>query len=262
MTIPMPFTTNTILGESFHEAWLQAIKYLSASRWESRNLVVQISHPEAFHTEIHQKIEQYVNDCNKRRKDKLLTPKQVAYTIFPHELYERKAKPDAGRLFELYNRDGGFYQRVHYLKPGEWGTYFRSMTHYQDRGEEGLPVNQIQNAITSLRDNPGYTAARAIHIEGPTNNMQLRGRPCLNYIAFQNTNQRLGMLAVYRNHDFLNRAYGNYWGLCNLLMFIAEQINKEPGPLTCISSHAYVGIEKRSLVKLVRSLIREETDDT
>ncbi len=54
------------------------------------------------------------------------------------------------------------------------------------------------------------------------------------------SNPQLSLLCVYRNHDFLERAYGNYWGLCYLLNLIACETNMEPGTLTCISSHAYI----------------------
>jgi len=53
------------------------------------------------------------------------------------------------------------------------------------------------------------------------------------------------------NHDFLERAYGNYWGLCNLLAFLAREVGGEPGPLTCMSSHAYVSGRKTALKALV-----------
>lgn len=74
--------------------------------------------------------------------------------------------------------------------------------------------------------------------------MQIAHDSCMN----------LGLLAVYRNHDFLERAYGNYWGLCNLLNFIANEVGATPGPLTCVSSHAYVDKKKTAFKTLLESL--------
>lgn len=77
-----------------------------------------------------------------------------------------------------------------------------------------------------------------------------RGGPCLNYIAVQMEHgnpDALGLMCVYRNHDFLERAYGNYWGLCNLLCFVAEETDSAPGPLTCVSSRAHVENKKSTL---------------
>ena len=39
----------------------------------------------------------------------------------------------------------------------------------------------------------------------------------------------LGLLAVYRDHDFVGKAYGNYWGLCNLIRFLAKETRSRPG---------------------------------
>ncbi|MCJ7504472.1 MAG: hypothetical protein MUP80_15640, partial [Acidobacteriia bacterium] len=100
-------------------------------------------------------------------------------------------------------------------------------------------------AYTVLIQKPGGETVRPL------------GGPCLNYIAVQTEQGQAGrpltlaLLAVYRNHDFLERAYGNYWGLCNLLMFLAKEVGGLPGPLTCVSSHAYVAGKKRELKQLV-----------
>ena len=88
--------------------------------------------------------------------------------------------------------------------------------------------------------------------------VQRIGGPCLNYIAIQLERgqiREVGFLAVYRNHDFTERSYGNYWGLCNLLHFIAEQTNSSYGPLTCISSHAYISREGRKELNRLINLI-------
>jgi thymidylate synthase len=82
------------------------------------------------------------------------------------------------------------------------------------------------------------------------------GAPCLNYVAVQldADTKTMGLLAVYRNHDFFERAYGNYWGLCNLLRFMAKETNFNPGVLTCVSSHAYVDKNKTEFKSFVQSL--------
>jgi hypothetical protein len=50
----------------------------------------------------------------------------------------------------------------------------------------------------------------------------------------------LDLVAVYRNHDFLNKALGNFLGLGRLLNFIALEGGKRPGRVICHSVHAYV----------------------
>jgi len=186
------------------------------------------------------------------KSEGVLPPKDVAYTIFPHGLYQHR---NGDELFTAYNKPGGFYARV---KTG-WGTYFRRMTSY--KGANGR-VNQLGNIIAAVRDRQNLSkAAYTIVIQHPGGEtMRPLGGPCLNYIAVQaepgedGQPPTIGLLAVYRNHDFLERAYGNYWGLCNLLMFLAKEVKGIPGPLTCVSSHAYVAGKKTALKTLVEGM--------
>jgi len=245
----MPYTPRFVTADSFQEAWSLVASMLMNSKWELRNLMVQIKNPTLYDEDRNILQNRFAMDC------KVLAPKHVAYTIFPYNLCRNLANNDAEKLFDLYNRKRGLYERLRQRKPNGWGTYFRRMTYYEETN--GTVVNQLYNVIDSARNNRCFKAAHTIIIKKPAE-MQLRGGPCLNYIALQcdeiDGTPSLGLLAVYRNHDFLERAYGNYWGLCNLQKFIAEQIGRKCGPLTCISSHAYVQDKKNSLKKFLASL--------
>jgi len=197
--------------------------------------VVQIADPTAFDGGRHQR---YVGFA---RSLQLLQPKDVAYTIFPRGLY--RGRGDGPRMFIQYNRQGGMYQRLMRRAGGGWGTYFRRMTNF-DAGRGSPPVNQLLNIIEAMNSRAHtYQAAYTIVIQRPgSETVRPRGGPCLNYIAVQlqsGTPQRVSFLCVYRNHDFLTRAYGNYWGLCDLLKFLAAETQSQPGSLTCVSAHAY-----------------------
>jgi thymidylate synthase len=148
------------------------------------------------------------------------------------------------------------FERIQNRKRG-WGSYFRRMTNYES--EAGRIENQLENIIRAIETRTyTSTAAYTIVIQKPGGEtIRPRGGPCLNYIAVQlerGHSIQLGLLAVYRNHDFLERAYGNYWGLCNLASFIATETETTCGPLTCISSQAYVGGNKAALKSLVDSI--------
>lgn len=231
----------TIVEDQFQLAWIAALEQLLASHWELRNLVVHIRAPMLLDDCLHAKVEGFVG------KHGLLGPKHVAYTIFPHGLYAKTASAMA--LFDAYNRRGGMFDRV---KTG-WGTYFRRMTCYD--GHRGTEVNQLANIIGAIKTRQSLSrAAYTVVIQHPGGEtVRPLGGPCLNYLAVQaeaapsNGPPMVGLLAVYRNHDFLKRAYGNYWGLCNLLSFIAAEVGGCPGPLTCISSHAYVDAQKTAI---------------
>ncbi len=232
-----------VVTHDFQNAWLEVVRQLMSSHWELRNLVVHIKDPSAIGQGFHDKMEAFA------RAQTILGPKHVAYTIFPHRLYEGR---DAVGLFTAYNRRRGLFDRI---KTG-WGTYFRRMTNYEGPDR---PVNQLDNIISAIRDRENLSkAAYTIVIQRPGGEtVRPLGGPCLNYLAVQaepaqsGQPMTLGLLAVYRNHDFLKRAYGNYWGLCNLLRFLAQETGGVSGPLTCVSSHAYVSGKKTALKTLV-----------
>lgn len=233
-----------IVTDDFQSAWLKVVRHLITTHWEIRNLIVQIRNPALFDKTFHNKIDNFA------RTQRIIGPKHVAYTIFPYKLYERNG--NATELFTAYNKKRGFYDRI---RTG-WGTYFRRMTHYE--GVNGT-VNQLSNIINAIRGRENLSrAAYTVVIQSPGGEtVRPLGGPCLNYIAVQAEPGQsgqpltLGLLAVYRNHDFLKRAYGNYWGLCNLLVFLAKEVDGLPGPLTCVSSHAYVDAKKTELKQLV-----------
>jgi hypothetical protein len=233
-----------VVSDDFQNAWLEVVRQLMASHWELRNLIVQVKNPSTLDQMFHDKMEAFA------KAQKILSPKHVAYTIFPHRLYQNRG--DAAGLFTAYNKRRGLFDRI----KTRWGTYFRRMTNFE--GANGT-ANQLDNIITAILGRHNLSkAAYSIVIQTPgRETMRRLGGPCLNYIAVQAEPGQsgqpltLGLLAVYRNHDFLKRAYGNYWGLCNLLRFLARKIDGTPGPLTCVSSHAYVANKKMALKHLV-----------
>jgi hypothetical protein len=63
---------------------------------------------------------------------------------------------------------------------------------------------------------------------------------------------RLDLVVVYRNHDYFNKALGNFIALGQLLDFICVESNKEPGQLICHSVHAYFGAPKGKMLQLAK----------
>ncbi|WP_147459744.1 hypothetical protein [Sinorhizobium meliloti] len=67
-------------------------------------------------------------------------------------------------------------------------------------------------------------------------------RQCLSFIELKperNGNVwRLSMMAVYRNHYYIQRSLGNLLGLGRLLQFIARETGFDVGSLTVQSTHA------------------------
>lgn len=243
------YEPHLIRKESFQGAWIEGVKLLNQNNWELRNLVVQIMNPLERNEDIHQQVIEFT------RTNNLLNPKHVAYTIFPHGLY--RDNHSAEELFSAYNRQGGFYNRIkRRSRRIRWGTYFRRMTFYKNNT---LPVNQLRNIIESINvSNRVHKVTYTIIIQRPSGETTApRGGPCLNFAIVQLEplpQKTLGLLCLYRNQDFLERAYGNFWGLCNLLNFLANETNSIPGPLTCIISHAYANGRKQDLRSFIHEL--------
>lgn len=235
--------------QSFQQAWTEAALILRNGSWAIRNLVVHIADSSAFDNNFHQV---FAGFC---ALNSILGPKHVAYTIFPHNLYRTRCSAD--RLFLAYNRTRGLYERLRTRPRSSWGTYFRRMTHYETTGGT---QNQLENIVQKINARSRiHKASYTIVIQKPgSETVRPRSGPCLNYLAAQlepdSPRPLLGLLAVYRNHDFLERAYGNYWGLCKLIGFLARETNSSPGPLTCVSSRAYIDKNRGSLTTFLDSL--------
>ncbi len=231
---------------SFQTAWVEATKFLARNRWDHHNLVVHIRTPGNLDPTLHYSISRFFIGL------RILPPKDVAYTIFPHNMYRNRG--DAYRMFDQYNRAGGMFDRLKKRSFG-WGNYFRRLSCYEDGPNR---INQLQNIIDAInsRQNTHKAAYTMLIQHAGTETIRPRGGPCLNYLAVQldPITKSLGMLAVYRSHDFLTKAYGNYWGLCNLTRFIAQECGFVPGPLTCISSYAYVDIQKAALATFLSTI--------
>lgn len=232
-----------ITGATPEEAYGRALRSLVDNHWDRWNLVVQIQDAGGVDNDRKMKIEGFA------RRERLLKPHAVARTLFPSAL-----RPLCQSREELYSRYAKRYLPLH----DGWGTYFGRMIAYP--APDDSVVNQLEGIIASVvRSKKTHRAAYTLPIQVPgSETRRTRGGPCLNYIAFQlerdDARVHVNMLAVYRNHDFLRRAYGNYRGLGRLLVFVAEECGLDVGCLTCVSSHAYVDAQKPAVRSLVEVL--------
>lgn len=142
-----------IVSDDFQNAWLEVVRRLMASHWEFRNLVVHIRNTGVFAHTFHDRMDAFA------AAQGILGPKHVAYTLFPHRLYERKG--NAADLFTAYNKPRGLYDRIR----TRWGTYFRRMTNYD--GPHGT-INQLDRIIRAIQDRRNlHKAAYTIVIQKP-----------------------------------------------------------------------------------------------
>ncbi len=221
------------------QAWQEGTKALvSVSSKEIYNLITTISDPTHLNTDW---FSDYNPACYKKERTSSLS--DVATTIFPYKFLPRQytRKELYKRYIECHERG----KRIH--RKTAWGTYFDRMIRF---GKCECKTNQLENIIHALSNwskNP--KASLVIHTSSAdTDKPKPRGLPCLQYIALLCPDKdTASMLAVYRNHDFFSKAFGNFIGLGQLLKFICNETKREPGTLVCHSAHAYY--ENKAVLK-------------
>ena len=224
--------------------WLDVVGHVLSCGGECFNTIVQIEKPTEINEKLHDSFLQLCNDYD------VEIPQTSANTIFPKSLCKRH--PRRKELFEYYTAN---YKR---FKRRRWGTYFGRMTSWPFTSN-AQQINQLDEIIRILKRRSNvFAAAYTIQICSPEKNFcQRRGAPCLNSIFLQLEKQpsRLNMLAIYRNHDIISKAYGNYIGLGRLMNFLRERTRFSLGTLTCVSSHAYIdsSIPREKLKTLIQS---------
>ena len=209
---------------------------------------MQIKEPLIFDPNKHRIMELFATEHD------LVGQDQVAYTIFPYKLYKRQNREDFYRSYWRY------YDAVNLKSYARWGdTYFARMIRYSDDNA----VDQLGDIIDSINDRTkNYGASFVIVIPYPQKDVKrIMGAPCLNYITVQveliDSIRYINLLAVYRNHDFRTRAYGNYYGLGKLIEYIAIETQSRVGALTCVSSHAYIDNDKMELAGIAEDFLFE-----
>lgn len=235
-----------ISSSNFQSAWAEAIIKLKENRWTIWNLVVQIANPSEIYGQYHREVTKFAKENN------LIPPDQVAYTIIPfHSCYSK-----CGRE-KFYKMARKYFRLVKRRRPRVWGSYFERMIDYCPSGDKSKKFDQLGNIIDSInRRSTNYGKSYFMIIPYPEKQAKrTMGAPCLNYVTVQvekapNRTKTVNLMAVYRNHDFLKRAYGNYYGLCKLLEYIALETNSNLGVVTCVSSHAFVNNNMTALHQL------------
>ncbi len=117
-------------------------------------------------------------------------------------------------------------------------TYFERLTNFPGTNE-----NQLEKIIQKLRSWPGRPkAALYAHIESPsTTKLRTRGGPCLQYIQVGfGSDGRLDLTALYRSHDYVEKAFGNFVGLTRCLRFLCQEAGKPIGKVRCISINPHI----------------------
>src|SRR5207302_7100954 len=137
------------------------------------------------------------------------------------------------RLSERYDRVLASLSRA--LRRNSRGLYFERFISGGPAGRE----NQLDFAISA------YTARDSVRrsvlqlaIFDPhkdhSNAAQL-GFPCLQHVTFAPTDHGLCVNGFYATQYMVERAYGNYLGLCRLGRFMAHELGQKLVRMTCFT---------------------------
>lgn len=209
-------------------AWRAGVDAIVANRGSVFHLFTTIEQPSVFSEAW---ITQHSPQHRFGRGDAVA---DVINTIFPMSLASRVASRD-----ELYTRYTSVYLRAAKWKRNRsaWGTYFQRLTAFPPGG-----VNQLERVIEKLNTwSVRNTTGLVFHLSSSSVDApRTRGGPCWHYgQVIWHADNSLDLAVVYRNHDFFNKALGNFVGLGQLLAFIAKESGKTAGRLCCHSMHAY-----------------------
>jgi len=222
------FSSNTCF-----DAW-SAVSNMLLTDGPSENLIIEILHPCEFVN-----LDRWIQSFS----PSLITgnPKDqignIINTIFPYKLANRVANRQ-----ELYSKYMSIYIRSRKLKNQKWGTYFQRLIKFPDNNNPATYRNQLENAITALNSNSKCKNYITFHLTSVNIESNIRpiGAPCWQFGEItKDENNRVNLIAVYRNHDYFYKAFGNFIGLSKLLQYICGQTNCEPGKLIIHSTHAY-----------------------
>ena len=177
-----------------------------------------------------------------------LSVNTVANTIFP-----TMWNPDADRQ-ELYERYLRILPRLRKHRGNRYGLYFQRLISYgaDKHGKGG--VNQLEQIIqTWHKGNHRRTALQAGLFDPMRDhtNQPVRGFPCLQQVSFARCGQSgLSITGYYATQYVVERAYGNYLGLCRLGRFMAQEMGLSFSQMVCVTTPVQLARSKKSVQEL------------
>jgi len=228
--------------DTCENAYLEVCNYLIVQpNFEAHNIIITISDPCDFsrlnYSLQHRNPVKINNNFDNLRN--------VINTIFPFQL----ATHFSGNRNGLYTKYLRIYSKSRKRK---WGTYFQRFVSFTKHSTTG--INQLENIINSLNGGSPQRYYNIMHTTSVNieSNVRPLGGACLQYVQINKRGADIiDLIAVYRNHDYFNKALGNFYGLAYLLEFIASNTNYNSGSLIIHSIHAFSSQGKNRLRNLI-----------
>jgi hypothetical protein len=184
---------------------------------------------------------------------------ETASIIFPHRVWKNN-NWDIEQLSDWYL--GSFLPRLKATAPSRFRrTYFERMIDYFSLGQENPDHrgNQLKFVIDRCKD----ATAKGTHFRqsglqiavfDPARDHSREPYllfPCLQQIGFHfPSNETLGLTAYYPTQKLVERAYGNYLGLCQLGEFVADSLGLRFTEFGCFIGSPRLGWPKGPLAQL------------
>lgn len=211
-------------------AWAHAIRTVLRHRGEMAPLVVSVT---GFNDQDQPQEDQEIRAALDLTLDEtgLQSCETVANTIFPNSLWN-PALP-ASKLFERYKAIFPKLSRAE--RANQYGLYFERLTSGGPPGGE----NQLEFVLKTFTGRSGVRrSALQVAVFDPARDHSAaaqRGFPCLQHVTFAPTDAGLCINGFYATQYVLERAYGNYLGLCRLGRFVAHELKIPLARLTCFT---------------------------
>ena len=180
----------------------------------------------------------------------------VANTIFP-SIWNPRA--DRQELYDRYNR---ILPKLRKHQRHRYGLYFQRLTSFGADEDDNCGVNQLERIIeTWHRGNHRRTALQAGLFDPHQDHtdQRLRGFPCLQQVSFAPCGDGgLSITGFYATQYLVERAYGNYLGLCRLGRFMAHEMGLRFDQMVCIATPVKLERPKysvKSLAERVRNAL-------
>jgi hypothetical protein len=177
----------------------------------------------------------------------------VATTIFPYSMWNQSA--DRKQLFDRYKK---LFPRIQKASPkNRRGIYFNRMI----TGGPPANDNQLDFAIStySARQGMRRSALQVVTFDPVKDHTAAPylAFPCLQHVTFAPTEDNgLAVNAFYANQYMVERAYGNYVGLCHLGKFVASELDLKLSRVTCFAGIASLDRGKREIASTMAAVER------
>lgn len=196
--------------------------------------------------------------------------RETASLIFPYSPWRAKLL-DINALTTWYV--GEFMPRLKVIAPSQFRhTYFERMVDFNGTGTSESSGN---NQLKFILDRCAETGERQTHFRQSGLQVSIfdprrdhtrsaqKNFPCLQQLGFYFLEDgSLGLSAYYPTQVIVERAYGNYLGLCQLGVFMAHQLDIPFREFVCFVGSPRLNFKKKDLRELESRLLelRPEID--